>query len=55
MAQFRACRIAGGRLVLNLQVDLIEWDPRARPTGVSTSGPKSIERLEPVFAIGRVK
>lgn len=33
MALFRACRIAGGRLVLNLQTDLIDWDPRGRPTG----------------------
>lgn len=33
MALFRACRIAGGRFGLNLQADLIDWDPRGCPTG----------------------
>ena len=44
MAQFHVYRVPGGRLVLDLQTDLIE-------TGTRVVTPKAIGRLEPVFEI----
>ena len=45
-------RIAGNRLVLDLQTDLIETGTRVvAPLLPASSGPKAIGRLEPVFEI----
>lgn len=52
MSQFHVYRIAGGRLVLDLQTDLIETGTRVvAPLVPAASGPKAIGRLEPVFEI----
>ena len=52
MAQFRVYRIAGHRLVLDLQTDLIETGTRVvAPLLSAASGPSAIGRLEPVFEI----
>ena len=52
MAQFHVYRMLGGRLVLDLQTDLIETGTRVvAPLVPAASGPKAIGRLEPVFEI----
>lgn len=52
MAQFHVYRVAGQRLVLDLQTDLIETGTRVvAPLVPETHGPKAIGRLEPVFEI----
>lgn len=52
MAQFHVYRIAGTRLVLDLQTDLIETGTRVvAPLVPVATGPKAIGRLEPVFEI----
>jgi toxin CcdB len=52
MAHFQVCRIAGNRLVLDLQTDLIETGTRVvTPLFPAKTGPKPIGRLEPVFEI----
>jgi len=52
MAQFQGYRIAGNRLVLDLQTDLVETGTRVvAPLVPVASGPKAIGRLEPVFEI----
>jgi toxin CcdB len=52
MAQFHVYRVPGGRLVLDLQTDLIETGTRVvAPLVPAASGPKPIGRLEPVFEI----
>jgi toxin CcdB len=52
MAQFQVYRVPGGRLVLDLQTDLIDIGSRVvAPLVPASSGPKAIGRLEPVFAI----
>jgi toxin CcdB len=50
MAQFRVYRIAGHRLVLDLQTDVIETGTRVvAPLLPAASGPSAIGRLEPAF------
>ena len=52
MAQFQIYRVAGGRLVLDLQTDLIDTGTRVvAPLIHAAAGPKAIGRLEPVFEI----
>ena len=52
MAQFQVYRLAGGRLVLDLQTDLIDTGSRVvAPLIVVSTGPRVIGRLEPVFAV----
>ncbi len=52
MAQFQVYRIAGNRLVLDLQTDLVETGTRVvAPLLPASTGPKAIGRLEPVFEI----
>jgi len=52
MAQFQVYRLAGGRLVLDLQTDLIDTGSRVvAPLIVVSTGPKIIGRLEPVFEV----
>lgn len=52
MAQFQVYRAPGGRLVLDLQTDLIDTGSRVVASLVpASSGPKAIGRLEPVFTI----
>jgi toxin CcdB len=52
MAQFQVYRIAGNRLVLDLQTDLVETGTRVvAPLFPASTGPKAIGRLEPVFEI----
>ncbi|WP_145111071.1 CcdB family protein [Cereibacter sediminicola] len=52
MAQFQVYRVLGGRLVLDLQTDLIDTGSRVvAPLLPAASGPKAISRLEPVFTI----
>jgi len=52
MAQFQVYRIAGERLVLDLQTDLIDTGSRVvAPLIPMSSGPKAIGRLEPEFEI----
>lgn len=52
MAQFQVYRVAGGRLVLDLQTDLINTGSRVvAPLVPASSGPKAISRLEPTFMI----
>ena len=52
MAQFQVYRVAGGRLVLDLQTDLIDTGSRVvAPLIPMSSGPKAIRRLEPMFRI----
>jgi toxin CcdB len=52
MAQFQVYRVPGGRLVLDLQTDLIDTGSRVvAPLIHAAAGPKAIGRLEPVFEI----
>lgn len=52
MAQFQVYWIRGGRLVLDLQTDLIDTGSRVvAPLIPESSGPRVIRRLEPVFEI----
>lgn len=52
MAQFQVYRLAGGRLVLDLQTDLIDTGSRVvAPLIVVSTGPSVIGRLEPVFEV----
>jgi toxin CcdB len=52
MAQFQVYRVPGGRLLLDLQTDLIDTGSRVvAPLVPASSGPKAIGRLEPVFTI----
>jgi len=52
MAQFQVYRVPGGRLVLDLQTDLIDTGSRVvAPLVPASSGPKAIGRLEPAFTI----
>lgn len=52
MAQFQVYRVAGDRLVLDLQTDLIETGTRlVAPLLPVAAGPKPIGRLEPIFKI----
>ena len=52
MAQFQVYRVAGGRLVLDLQTDLIDTGSRVvAPLIPVSEGPEVIGRLEPVFRI----
>ncbi|RFU12918.1 plasmid maintenance protein CcdB [Rhodobacteraceae bacterium W635] len=52
MAQFQVYRIAGNRMVLDLQTDLVETGTRVvAPLVPVAIGPKAIGRLEPVFEI----
>ncbi|MDU8913412.1 CcdB family protein [Aestuariicoccus sp. MJ-SS9] len=52
MAQFQVYRVAGGRLVLDLQTDLIDTGSRVvAPLVPVSDGPRVIGRLEPVFEI----
>ena len=52
MAQFHVYRVPGGRLVLDLQTNLIETGTRVvAPLLLAASGPKAIGRLEPVFEV----
>jgi toxin CcdB len=52
MAQFQVYRVPGGRLVLDLQTDLIDTGSRVvAPLVPASSGPKAIGRLEPLFTI----
>jgi toxin CcdB len=52
MAQFQVYRLAGGRLVLDLQTDLIDTGSRVvAPLIVVSTGPRVIGHLEPVFEI----
>lgn len=52
MAQFQVYRVPGGRLVLDLQTDLIDTGTRVvAPLMHVAAGPKAIGRLEPVFEI----
>ena len=52
MAQFQVYRVPGGRLVLDLQTDLIDTGSRVvAPLLPAASGPKAIGRLEPLLMI----
>ena len=52
MAQFHVYRLAGSRLVLDLQTDLIDTGTRVvAPLFPVSDSPKPIGRLEPVFEI----
>ena len=52
MAQFQVYRVAGARLVLDLQTDLIDTGSRVvAPLMPVSDGPKALTRLEPVFEI----
>ena len=52
MAQFQVYLVADGRLVLDLQTDLVETGTRVVAALVPVaSGPTAIGRLEPVFEI----
>lgn len=52
MAQFQVYRVAGGRLVLDLQTDLIDTGSRVvAPLIPVADGPEVIGRLEPVFML----
>jgi len=52
MAQFRVYRVAGNRLVLDLQTDLVETGTRVvAPLLPASSGPKPIGRLEPILEV----
>jgi len=53
MAQFQVYPLAGSRLVLDLQTDLIDTGTRVvAPLFPVSDSPKPIERLEAVFEIG---
>lgn len=52
MAQFQVYRVAGGRLVLDLQTDLVETGSRVVAPLIPISvGQMAIGRLEPIFEI----
>ena len=52
MAQFSAYTLAGNRLVLDLQTDLIDTGSRVvAPLIPVSGGPEVIARLEPVFEL----
>lgn len=52
MAQFQVYRVSSGRLVLDLQTDLIDTGSRVvAPLIPVSAGPSVIGRLEPVFEI----
>lgn len=52
MAQFHVYRLAGSRLVLDLQTDLIDTGTRVvAPLLPLSESPRPITRLEPVLAI----
>lgn len=52
MAQFHVYRIAGGRLVLDLQTDLIDTGTRVvAPLLPLADGPTPLGRLEPILKI----
>lgn len=52
MAQLQVYRVPGGRLVLDLQTDLIDTGSRVvAPLVPASSGPRAIGRLEPAFTI----
>ena len=52
MAQFHVYQVPGGRLVLDLQTDLIDTGSRVvAPLFLAAAGPRAIGRLEPVFMI----
>jgi len=55
MAQFHVYHLAGSRLVLDLQTDLIDTGTRVvAPLFPISDSPKPISRLEPVFEIRAV-
>jgi toxin CcdB len=55
MAQFHVYRIAGGRLLLDLQSDLIDTGTRVvAPLFPLAQGPQPIGRLEPILGIDGV-
>ena len=52
MAQFQVYRIAGDRLVIDLQTDFIDTGSRVvAPLLPRDQGPPALPRLEPVFEI----
>ena len=52
MAQFHVYSVPGGRLVLDLQTDLIDTGTRvAAPLIPLSDGPRPLTRLEPIFDI----
>jgi toxin CcdB len=52
MAQFQVYWLTGGRLVLDLQTDLIDTGTRVvAPLIMISAGPRVIGRLEPVFEV----
>lgn len=52
MAQFHVYRIAGGRLLLDLQSDLLDTPTRVvAPLIPLSQGPTPISRLEPILEI----
>jgi len=52
MAQFQVYRLTGGRLVLDLQTDLIDTGIRVvAPLIMISAWPRVIGRLEPVFEV----
>ncbi|EIE49399.1 plasmid maintenance protein CcdB [Salipiger aestuarii] len=56
MAQFHVHRIARGRLVLDLQTDLIDTGTRVvAPLIPRSEGPRALDRLEPGFDIGGIE
>lgn len=55
MAQFHVYRVAGDRLVLDLQTDLIDTGTRVvAPLFTAGTGPQPIRHLEPVIDINGV-
>ena len=52
MSQFRAYRLRGGRLLLDLQSDFVETATRVMaPLAPLSRGGGAFERLEPIFAL----
>lgn len=52
MAQFQVYQLARGRLVLDLQTDLIDTGSRVvAPLIAVSTGPRVIGRLEPMFEV----
>ncbi|MFD2740095.1 CcdB family protein [Sulfitobacter aestuarii] len=52
MAQFQVYALAGGRLVLDLQTDLIDTGSRVvAPLVALGAGPRPLTRLEPIIEI----
>ncbi|SEP08809.1 CcdB protein [Salinihabitans flavidus] len=55
MAQFHVYRVAGDRLLLDLQTDLIDTGTRVvAPLLPRSTGPTPLGRLEPILKIGGV-